>query len=223
METVLGLDPKPPAQVHDYYALALFMNGREAEALAILQENPVPAKSDLRLEMLASSNARLGQGDAAKAAVDELVSIFPGTSLDWYRVLLRHQANAADRKARLDVLALAGLPDWPFGFEGNPARRLDAAAIEELTARRTWSGELDRQEPFVEYHQDGGFIHRRADYQFTGSYRVEKNELCLEAPGVLMGREHCGPIYRNPDEAGEGAATYSYPTAYGLRLFSVDR
>lgn len=223
METVLSLNPKPPAQVHDYYALALFMNGRDADALAILQENPAPAKSDLRLEMLASSNARLGRGDAAKAAIDEMLSIFPGTSLEWYRVLLRHHSNDEDQKARLDALALAGLPEWPFGFEGDPARRLDAAAIDELTAGRTWSGDLDRQEPFVEYHQDGGFIHRGADYQFTGSYWIAKDELCLEAPGVVMGREHCGPIYRDPDGAAGGAGTYSYPTAYGLRQFSVDR
>ena len=78
METVLQLNPKPPAHVHDYYALALFMNGRYAEALAILQENPVSARSDLRLEMLASCNARLGRADAAKAAIDEILSIFPG-------------------------------------------------------------------------------------------------------------------------------------------------
>ena len=223
METVFRLNPKPPPHVHDYYALVLFMNGKYADALAALQDHPVARKSDLRFEMLASSNARLGRMDAARAAVNELHSVWPSENIAYFRVLLQHHAREEDREARLDALRLAGLPEWSFGFEGDPARRLDAAAIGALTERRTWTGEIVGQGPFTQYNQEGGFILRGPDYQFTGAYRVVDDTLCLEAPAILMGRRDCGPIFRDPEEGPTAAVTYSYPTAYGLRRFSVDR
>lgn len=221
MEPVLRLNPKPPPHVHDYYALALFMNGRYNDALAILEDNQVAAKSDLRLEMLASSHAMLGQGEPAKAAIDEMLALWDGSNLEWHRVLFSHHASAADRDARLNALALAGLPQWPFAYQGDPALRLDGHAIRALTDGRTWNGEIDRKDAFTEYHQDGGYIQRGTDYQLTGSYRVRDDELCMTAPGLLMGREHCGPIYRDAGDGAGGTATYWFPTAYGLRKFSV--
>ena len=221
METVLRLNPVPPAHVLDYYALTLFMNGRYAEAQDILEKNPLLLKSDLRLEMLASSNARLGRMDAAKAAVDEMLRIWGGNNLGWYRVLFEHHARQEDRAARLEPLALAGMPNWPFGFEGDPALRLDGAEIEEITERRTWTGEVTGQGAITQYHQDGAFIMRGTDYQFTGSYVIVDDRLCLQSPVILMGREDCGPIYRDGDRGADGTITYSFPAAYGMRRFSV--
>jgi hypothetical protein len=45
--------------------------------------------------------------------------------------------------------------------------------------------------------------------------------LCLQSPAVLMGRQHCGPIYRNPSGNRESQDEYIYPNAFRLKRFSV--
>ena len=222
METVLRLNPKPPNYVHDYFGLALYMNRRYAEALSALDRQQGGTPSDLNLDLVPAVNARLGRTEAARAAVDRLLERWPDGSLAWYQVLFAHHAREEDRRERLEALRLAGLPEWPLGFVGDPANRLSGAAIEELTGNRTWAGERVGIGPFTQYVQaDGRFIERGPDYQVTGTAVIKDDMLCLESPALLLGRQHCGPIYRNPAGAAETRDEFVHPSAYRLKRFSV--
>jgi TolB-like protein/Flp pilus assembly protein TadD len=222
METVLRLNPKPPNYVYDYYGLTLYMNHRYAEALAALeQEHNIP-KSELRLELLAAVNARMGRMDAAKAAIQGIFERAPDQALSWYRVLFAHHAQEEDRAERLGALRLAGLPEWPYGFEGDPAFRLTGDAIDALTNGRTWTGERVGSGVFMQYVQtNGAFIERGPDYQLVGTVSRKGDMLCSRSPAVLLGRQHCGPIFRNPLGTPENQDEYTYPNAYGLKHFSA--
>lgn len=222
METVLRLNPKPPSYVHDYYGLALYMNHRYAEALAALEHEHYITKSDLGLELLAEVNARMGRMDAAKAAIQGMLARIPDQNLAWYRVLFAHHARAEDRAERLEALRLAGLPEWPFGFEGDPAFRLTGDAVDALSNERTWVGERVGSGTFLQYVQaNGAFIERGPDYQLVGTVSRIGDMLCLQSPALLLGRQDCGPIFRNPSGTPEHQNEYTYPNAYALKQFSA--
>ncbi|MDH3668023.1 MAG: tetratricopeptide repeat protein [Paracoccaceae bacterium] len=222
METVLRLNPKPPGYVYEYLALTLYVDQRYPEALAALERGQGASTSDLSLELQAGINARLGRIKVARDAIQDILTRWPETSVAGYRTLFAHHALEEDLEARLDGLRLAGLPEWPYGFEGDPALRLDGASIDALTKGRTWIGERVGIGPFTQFTQaDGGFIERGPDYQMIGTASRQDDLLCLRSPAMLMGRQACGPIFRNASGTAENQDEYTYPNAYRLKRFSV--
>ncbi len=160
--------------------------------------------------------------DAAKAAVQRILERYPDQNLAWYRVLFSHHAREEDRAERLEALRLAGLPEWPFGFEGDPALRLTSDAIDALTRGRTWVGERVGSGAFMQYMQtNGAFIERGPDYQLVGTASRNGDMLCFQSPAILLGRQHCGPLFRNPSGTPEKQDEYTYPNAYALKQFSA--
>jgi adenylate cyclase len=222
MQTVLRVNPKPPHQVHEYQAFVLYMNGRYADALAALGEEQGVAMGHLGLEMLAGANARLGRLDEARAAIKTLLRHNPETCIAWYRVTFAHHAREQDLNDRLEALRLAGLYEWPYGVEGDPAHRLKGEAIDASTFGRTWAGERVGSGPFVQYVEaDGTFVERGPDMQVTGEASREGDLLCLTFPALSMGRPLCGPIYRNPTGSPDKQDEYTYLNAYEAKRFSV--
>ena len=222
METVLRLNPKPPRHVHDYRGLVLYMNGRYAEAVAVLEEGESGAKSDFGLETLAAANARIGRMHEAKAGIKTLLARWPGHSLASVRVAYAHHAREEDLVLRLDALRLAGLPEWPYGFEGDPEHRLRGDDIDTLTFGRTWLGERAGFGSFMQYvNADGAFIERGPNHQLVGTASRDGDYLCLQTPAVLLGRPQCGPIYRNPTGTPENQDEYTYLNAYLAKSFTV--
>jgi adenylate cyclase len=136
--------------------------------------------------------------------------------------LFAHHAREVDRAERLEALRLAGMPEWPFGFEGDPTYRLTGEAIDALTNGRTWTGERVGSGAFVQYVQaNGAFIERGPDYQLLGTVSRKGDMLCFQSPAILLGRQHCGPVFRNPTGTPEQQDEYTYPNAYGLKKFST--
>ena len=222
MATVLRLNPKPSRQVHEYEAFVLYMNGRYADALAALGKGGDGAIGDLGLEMLAGANARLGQLDEARAAIEQLLERHPDTCIAWFRVTFAHHAREQDLNHRLEALRLAGLHEWPHGVEGDPAHQLKGEVIDASTFGRTWAGERVGFGPFVQYvDADGTFIERGPNMQVTGAASRQGDLLCLTFPAISMGRPQCGPIYRNPVGSPDKQDEYTYLNAYAAKRFSV--
>ena len=88
-------------------------------------------------EHLAMTYAQLGRLDDAKA---EISGLRPGTNLSFYRVSYAHYKREEDRAHLLDALRKAGVPEWPFGYEGRVEDRLDGSALKTLAFGRTWVG-----------------------------------------------------------------------------------
>jgi adenylate cyclase len=124
----------------------------------------------------------------------------------------------------IEGLQLAGVPEWPYGFEGDSNQQLRGAAIDALTFGRTWIGELATTGvvPFMQYTDaDGSFVLRGPSHQLVGTASRDGDLLCMQSPAVLLERRHCGPIYRNPAGTPENQDEYTFVNAYGIRRFTT--
>jgi adenylate cyclase len=220
MDKVLELNPLPEPQVYDYLGLVLFMNRRFEEALAALLKVDGESRSEFGRELLASTYARLGRADDAATAMAEILRRAPGASLEYNRAVYAHFKRPEDLAFRVDALREAGMPQWPFGFTGNPADRLDGTALRALV-RRTWTGHQSGGTLFfLQVSANGDAVQRLGDNILIGKASVEDDLFCMQAPAVLIGRKYCSPIYRNPGGNARMQDEYVYPNVVNLWYFS---
>ncbi len=225
-EIAIRLNPRPSIYHLVYYGLALFMNQRYDDAIAALAPASIVyerAHNESPREILAMAYAKSGRLAEARAAIEDLKIEAPYLNLAWYRFIYDHHARKEDLERRIDALRDIGLPDWPFGFEGDPDQQLAGPAIEDLIASTTWSGQdLGRQLPFIqEFGPGGSSVMAAQNTLLNGSAFVRDDELCERYEGFLLGREFCGPIFRNPAGSAEEQNEYVQVTPFLVRYFTV--
>jgi adenylate cyclase len=222
MERVLQLDPKPRAQVFDYYGFILYMNHQYEKALQTLNQVQPEERSDLGLETLAMANARLGRMAEAQNAVAAILKKIPEQNLANYRIVYSQHRRQQDLDHRLDALRLAGLPERSFDFRGRDEDRLDAAALRALAGDRTWVGHQHNGASFVmELSANGDFALSSQNNIITGTFTQENDLFCTQSTATLLGRKFCGPVYRNPQGSGETQDEYALPDAVTVWYFSA--
>jgi TolB-like protein/class 3 adenylate cyclase/cytochrome c-type biogenesis protein CcmH/NrfG len=218
METALRLNPKPPLGVYGYYGAVLFINRQYEKALEPLEK--ARAASYVAREHLAMTYAQLGRLDDAKA---EIADLLPDTNLSWYRISYAHYKREEDRARLLDALRKAGVPEWPFGYEGRVKDRLDGNSIKTLALGRTWVGHNHAGLQFIqEISADGKFAYRSVQSFITGQASVQGDMFCLKSE-YLMGRDRCGYVYRKPGGTRAEKNEYVYVGATALMFFSPVR
>jgi TolB-like protein/cytochrome c-type biogenesis protein CcmH/NrfG len=219
VETALRLNPRPSSGVYGYYGAVLFMNRQYEKAIEPLEK--ARESSYFAREYLAMAYAQLGRLDDAKA---EIAGLLPDTNLSWYRVSYAHYKREEDRAHLLDALRKAGVPEWPFGYEGRTEDRLDGSAIKTLALGRTWVGHNPAGIQFIqEIGEDGKFAYRSVQSFVTGQASVQGDMLCLKSAAYLMGRKRCGYVYRNPGGTIEENNEYVYVGITALLFFSPVR
>jgi len=219
METALRLNPRPSPGVLGYYGAVLFMNHQYENAIEPLKK--AQAASYFAREHLAMTYAQLGRLDDAKA---EIAGLLPDTNLSWYRVSYAHYKREEDRTHLLVALRKAGVPEWPFGYEGRTVDRLDGNEIKTLALGRTWVGHTSAGLQFMqEIGTDGKVAYRSAQSFITGNASVQGDMLCLKSAATLMGRKRCGYVYRYPGGTLEEKNEYIYVGVTALMFFSPVR
>lgn len=224
MERVLQLNPKPQAQVYDYYALALFMNKRYEEAVLAVRQAGATTKSDLALEVLAMAYARLGRPEGTHKALEAYMERLPAANLTATRVIYGHHRRQDDLDNRVNALRDAGVPEWPYGFHGRSADQLDGAAIRALATGKTWVGYQHGGAPFVmQVTAKGEYAQRGPQGLITGKVTFEGDLMCMQSGAVAVGRKFCSPVYRNPEGSSEGQDKYVFPDVATVWYFSVNQ
>jgi adenylate cyclase len=222
MERVLQLNPKPQAQVYDYYALALFMNKRYEEAVQAVRQAGATMKSDLALEVLAMAYARLGRTEDTHKALEALMERLPAANFTATRVIYGHHRRQDDLDNRVNALRDAGVPEWPYGFHGSSADRLDGAAIRALATGKTWVGHQHGGAPFVmQVTAMGEYAQRGPQGLIAGKVTFEGDLMCMQSGAVAVGRKFCSPLYRNPGGSREGQDEYVFPDVATIWYFTV--
>ena len=221
VETALRLNPRPSPGVYGYYGAVLFINHQYENAIEPLFK--AREASILAREYLAMTYAQLDRLDEAKVQVDALVKVIPSTSVSYYRVYYAHHKREEDRVHILEGLRRAGVPEWPFGYEGRSEDRLDGSAIKTLSFGQTWIGNIHAGSQFIqEIGKDGKVAYRSEQSLVTGTASVEADMLCLKS-AYFMGRKRCGYLYRNPKGTLEEKNEYIYVRPTLLMFFSPVR
>lgn len=222
MERVLRLDPKPRAQVFDYYGFVLYMNHQYEKALQALSEVQPEERTDLGLETLAMANARLGRMAEAHDAAAAILKKMPEQNLAGYRVVYAHHRRQEDLDHRLGALRAAGIPERSFDFRGREEDRLGPAAIRALTGDRTWVGHQHNGAAFVmELSANGDVALSSQSSIITGTSSVDGDLFCTQSTATLLGRKFCAPVYRNPQGSSDTQDEYAWPDSVTVWYFSV--
>jgi adenylate cyclase len=122
---------------------------------------------------------------------------------------------------RLESLKMAGLPDWPFGYETRPEDRLTNEEIKVLALGRTWVGQDNFGSPFIQQiNKDGKTAYRDSRLLMSGETWVERGTICYHFTGSNIGRKYCHPIYRNPEGSPDAQNEYIEVGLISIKFFS---
>jgi adenylate cyclase len=222
MRKALRLNPSPPPNFRLLAGVVFYMARENAEAVPLLTAavgklpNVEPAR-----EYLAAAYARQGDEPHARKQAAALLKLFPETNLTYYSYLYDYWRDD-DRRYHLSALHAAGIPEWPFGFEGQEKDRLGNAELQALVSDRTWVGQHKNGVAFVQYFdKSGNSAYRSANTNITGTVEVQDDRLCEKFEGYFMDRLACGYVYRAT--GGKGGGQYIHVTPQALEFFSLEK
>jgi len=227
MDKALRLDPNPPASF-ELLAGVVFYTARDyARAIPLLEaaRDALPSAEPAH-EYLAAAYAYHGQQVGAELEAGNLLRLFPATNLTYYDYLYRYWREE-DRRHHLTGLRKAGITEWPFGFEGREADRLDGAQLATLVNNQTWVGKHKNGTDFLQYFDKAGSTaYRSANTTITGTARVEDDRLCQRFEGYFLDHTICGYVFRNSAAEKESAeeqpdGDYISVTPDALKFFSL--
>jgi adenylate cyclase len=208
MKAALKLNPKPPSGFYRLTGFIQFMsrNYEEAENLLIKARNV--SSPDPSYEELAMVYAQMGKTNQANAEVDGMLTLWPEANLTYYRVLYSHHKRQEDLDFRINALRKAGLPQWPYGYEGREEDRLTHKEIKHLLFDRIWRGFRVGAEEFNRENNEDGIVGFRdplahpgrssSAYLLSGTATIDGDKLCYQYEEFLLGRKYCGYVFRNP-------------------------
>ncbi|MCA0869991.1 adenylate/guanylate cyclase domain-containing protein [Seohaeicola saemankumensis] len=214
-EQARRLNPLLPAYSQQIVAMSYILNGQPARAVEILEDVRDSSKGgeDYR-NILATAYSEAGQADRALAIVEETMRFAPHTSVELYNVLFDHFRNPDDLDQIIGAMARAGLQEWPFGFQPGHRAPLTGQQISGLINGKVWRGTFEGRGPGLLQISESGTMALRFPSMFaTGSALVRGDTLCLQQPGLALGREVCGPLYKS-DTATPDAPPYTYVNAH---------
>ncbi len=221
LETALRLDPTPPASFQLLAGVVLYNAGALERALPFLEKawEALP-EAEPAPEYLAAAYARLANEERAEAAAAGVLELFPAANLTYYENLYDYWPQDQLRR-HLEGLRLAGIPQWPFDYEGRDSERLSATQLEDLVANRTWTGRHRNGTTFMQYYgASGNTAYRSANTNITGTFELRGDRLCERFEGYFLDRWTCGYVFRNTDEE-EPDADYAHVSPHALRYFSL--
>lgn len=222
MEKALRLDPSPPPSFQ-LLAGIVFYTARANERGIPLMEAAKAALPDAEPVHEYLAAAYTVRGDRARGAEEaaKLLVLFPDTNLTYYSYLYDYW-RADDLQYHLTSLRAAGIPEWPFGFEGKEADRVAGVELRDLVNDKTWVGKHRNGTDFIQhFDRTGNTAYRSANTSITGIVEIKHDRLCETFAGSFLDRMVCGYVYRNTSKQNP-AARYIHVTPQALKFFSLE-
>ena len=229
-ERALGLGPSPPPGLRQL-AGTVFYNARKYDrAIKELKEviTVWPSSLDAH-EHLAAAYAQTGELDLAQSEAKLLRESALGLSENLAYVKLWYEPyykRGADLNHYLEGLRAAGLPEWPFGFEGRAQDRITGQALSDLAIGPVWTGYAPvppsgKVPFFLQINRENRIVYRSAHALLSGVARVENDQICVQFDGYLSNLWLCGGVFRTVAPPGSPPVDYVYVTPDGLKYFSL--
>jgi adenylate cyclase len=223
MEKALRFDPSPSPGFQLLAGIVFYIVGDEDRAISLMEaaRDALPNAEAAR-EFLTAAYA--GDGDQTRSLKEKmkLLQLFPESNLAYYGYLYDYW-RSDDLNKHLSRLRKAGIPDWPFGFQGALGDQVSGQELSDLISDKTWMGKHRNGTQFVQFFDKAGnTAYRSANTNITGTVEVQGDWLCEKFAGYFLDRMVCGKVFRNRD-ADEKDATYVNVTPQALKYFSVER
>ncbi|WP_312406270.1 adenylate/guanylate cyclase domain-containing protein [Rhizobium sp.] len=222
IEMALRLDPSPAPGFKLLAGIVFYTARKESDAIPLIEAalKNLP-KTEPAREYLAAAYANIGDETRAREEATRLLGLFPESNLSYYRYLYDYWP-AEDLAHHLTALKSAGIPDWPFGFEGHDRDRLTEADLRALIDNQTWIGRHRNGSEFLQYFSpDGKTAYRSANTSITGTAEIKGDRLCEKFEGYFLDRLVCGTVYRNVN-TGMANFAYVHITPRSLQYFSLE-
>ena len=224
IETAFSLNPKPTPEIMLYAGIVYFIDGQYSNAISMLtkaqQGKLIPPTL---LEFLAAAYALKNQPGEAAETIDLLLAYWPEINLEYYRVRDVYFKRKEVLDTLIEGLTIAGLPQWPYGFDGSTLNPLEGTELDRLLTSKTWIGKHFRGADFIqEITETGSFAYRSQNAIQTGKVHAKSGMLCQQLDGITITRDWCGYVYRNPDGSNENRDSYIAVLPNSLRYFSVN-
>jgi TolB-like protein/Flp pilus assembly protein TadD len=221
VEKALRFDPNPSA-VDRYTAGMIFYLQRDYErAIDSFKRAGYGSQGNGEfVTPLAMAYVRVGRIDEARATVAEAQRLLGGRDcLAAWRIGNAHFRDE-DLAFILDALREAGLPEWPFGFQGDEQNRLKGAEIAATVMGKLLRGKTEPSESLalMQVQLDGKAAFRSASQMMTEKVSVKGDLLCEQSENAF-GRPDCGPVYRHANPADQ--TSYDYVNSTKVFYFSA--
>jgi adenylate cyclase len=220
IEMALRLDPSPAPGFKLLAGIVFYTARAYRRAIPLIEAalTNLP-KTEPAREYLAAAYANIGDQSRAQEEAMKLLALFPESNLSYYRYLYDYWSGG-DLDHHLAALKSAGIPDWPFGFEGRDADRVRGSGLERLINNQTWVGKHRNGTDFIQYFgADGNTAYRSANTSITGVAEIQGDKLCEKFDGYFLDRLVCGEVYRNAGTS-RGDFAYAHVTPRSLQYFS---
>jgi hypothetical protein len=180
-----------------------------------------PTESDLGLDVLAMAYARMGRIQDAHATIKTIPKNVahrkPGR-----RTPRLPLSSTAGGSRRINAFRNARLPEWPYGFQGNPADQLHGATVRTLAVDKTWAGHQRGGAPLVmQVSANGDRAQRGPQGLIVGKITIQANLMCMRSGAISVGREFSSPVYRNRGGSKERQDEYVFADIATAWYFSV--
>ncbi len=224
VETALKLDPNLSA-IDRYTAGLIFYLQRDyvkaIENFALARDGS-PGNGYF-VTPLAMAYVQVARLEDARAAVAEGIRLLGGSksaeSLAGWRMSHAHFRNEQDLAFILDALREAGMPEWPFGFQGDAHDRLNSDEIASTVMGKLLRGKIgpSGSPALLQVNRDGKAAFRSATQMMTETVFVKGDLLCEQSENAF-GQADCGPVYKRASSPDEGG--YAYVNSSKVFYFS---
>lgn len=221
-ETALRLNPLLPGYARQIASLSYILAGRPERAVEILEQIRDSSRGiEDYFNILAAAYAEAGEMQKAQATANEVARFAPHTSAQLYRVIFAHFQQQQELDRIIGAMLHAGVQEWTFDFQPGARERLSADEVAALIDGKVWQGNFEGRGPGLMQISDNGNVAMRTSTMFiTGTAYVKDDTLCMQQPGLALGRPACGPIYKRAEEPAGAGSPYSYINAHILFHFS---
>ncbi len=222
IEIAARLDPTPAPNLQLLAGVVYYLAHAYDQAIARLEpaRDAMPAAEPAH-EYLAAAYADLGKQDSARKEAQRLLELFPASNLSYYRYIYDYWTED-QRRHHIDGLRKAGLPAWPYGFDGRAGDRLDEHELAALTKGKTWTGRQRNGTPFVQQFDEAGNVaYQSANTLTTGTVYLDGPMLCQRMERTASERSMCGYVYRNASHLPNADEAYVQVSPDALKFFSV--
>jgi adenylate cyclase len=175
-------------------------------------------RSEAGYTFLSAAYARIGQIEKAKQTLAPAIKIGAAYMTQGYiRLAFDFFDRNSDRAHFVETLPLMGLPEWPYGFQGEPDDQIRGDELRELVIGKTWRGVHRNGVEFFQFIDDRQqFAYRSAGTFMSGQGLVEGDRVCFQIEGYVLGKRVCGHVYRNRQQTG---LPYTFVTPISLATF----